>query len=137
MLVLDTNIVLDWLLFDDPSCAGLAAAIASQDVRWIASTAMHGELRHVLARGIPSKRAGDPAAVLRGWERWVEIVEPRDLPPVRSMRCSDADDQMFIDLALQARATALVSRDRAVLRLARRAAPLGLAIVSARDWTRR
>ena len=50
------------------------------------------------------------------------------------MRCTDADDQKFIDLALGARAVALLSADRAVLRLARRAAAFGLVITTVAGW---
>jgi predicted nucleic acid-binding protein len=50
------------------------------------------------------------------------------------MRCTDADDQKFIDLALAERAVALLSADRAVLRLARRASAWGLAITRASAW---
>jgi predicted nucleic acid-binding protein len=52
------------------------------------------------------------------------------------LRCTDPDDQMFVDLALEAGARWLVSRDRAVLRLARPALPLGLAIVAPERWRR-
>ena len=51
------------------------------------------------------------------------------------MRCTDADDQKFIDLALAARAVALLSADRAVLRLARRASAFGLVITTVAGWT--
>ena len=136
ILVLDTNVVLDWLLCRDPRCDGLGAAIASGRLRWIASASMHDELRHVLARGIVSRRAGDPAAVLRGWDRWAALVVPWDRPSLRPLRCSDGDDQMFIDLALQVRASALLSRDRAVLKLARRADAHGLKILTVEAWQR-
>ena len=43
-LVLDTNVVLDWLLFDNPSAMLLAATITQRQVRWIATAAMRGEL---------------------------------------------------------------------------------------------
>jgi predicted nucleic acid-binding protein len=129
LVVLDTNVVLDWLLFADARCRGLAEAIISGRVRWIASPPMRAELEHVLARGIRSARAGDPGRTLEGWARWSVAVEPCDRPSPRALRCTDADDQKFIDLALHTGAATLVSRDRAVLKLARRAAPLGLAIV--------
>ncbi|MBX3622048.1 MAG: PIN domain-containing protein [Rhizobacter sp.] len=50
------------------------------------------------------------------------------------LRCTDPDDQKFIDLAV-ANARWLVSRDRAVLKLARRAALFGLQVVSPDRWT--
>ena len=137
LLVLDTNIVLDWLYFADPRCAALAQAVESGLVRWIASPAMRDELAHVLARGVRVQRPGDSAAVWAGWQRWVEMVEPllHALPP--GLRCTDPDDQKFIDLAWQTRASALLSRDSAVLKLARRAAAHGLRIESVAAWSRR
>jgi predicted nucleic acid-binding protein len=39
-------------------------------------------------------------------------------------RCSDPDDQKFIELAAASGAQGLVSKDRAVLKLRRRCAPL-------------
>jgi predicted nucleic acid-binding protein len=50
-VVLDTNVVLDWLLFNDPSVAKLAAAVVGGRVRWLATAAMRDELTHVLGRG--------------------------------------------------------------------------------------
>lgn len=134
VVVLDTNVVLDWLLFEDPRCAPLGAAIAAGRLRWIASAPMRAELEHVLGRGIGAGRARDASTVLDCWERWSATVEPWDQPSPRHLRCSDGDDQKFIDLALQVRASALLSRDLAVLRLARRAALDGLAIVTIAGW---
>ncbi|WP_369293093.1 PIN domain-containing protein [Klebsiella variicola] len=51
------------------------------------------------------------------------------------MVCRDQDDQKFIDLALDARARWLVSRDKAVLALAKRARARQLLIVTPERWT--
>jgi predicted nucleic acid-binding protein len=134
-VVLDTNVVLDWLLFDDRRCAALGLAIAEARVRWIATAAMRGELAHVLASGrIRGRWPGDAESTLRGWDRWASVLEP-PLAALTTPRCTDADDQIFIDLALGAGAHALLSRDRAVLKLARRTAPRGLAILVPERWT--
>jgi len=144
LLVLDTNVVLDWLHFGDPSCERLGRGIECREVRWIATIAMRQELQHVLLRGIPGRLRIDPIDVLRNWDRWVTTVEPNDRTPSEtklsvhptspSLRCKDASDQKFIDLALATNASALLSRDRAVLRLAGRAAAHGLHIQTAADW---
>ncbi len=47
LLVLDTNVVLDWLFFADPACALLSTAIRRRQVRWIAS---QGDARRDRAR---------------------------------------------------------------------------------------
>jgi putative PIN family toxin of toxin-antitoxin system len=136
LVVLDTNVVLDWLLFEDRRCAALALAIVEARVRWIATAAMRGELAHVLARGLIRGRwPGNAESTLRGWDRWASVVEPTAAAALNAPRCSDRDDQMFIDLALGVRARFLVSRDRALLKLARRATPLGVTILTPERWT--
>ncbi len=135
-LVLDTNVVLDWLYFADPRCAALAQAVAAGQVRWLATTAMCDELRHVLERGVRPARPGDSAAVWTGWQRWASGVDPGGGAMPAGLRCTDPDDQKFIDLAWQVGACALLSRDRAVLKVARRAAALGLRICDVDGWQR-
>ncbi|WP_310384090.1 putative toxin-antitoxin system toxin component, PIN family, partial [Roseateles sp.] len=55
------------------------------------------------------------------------------LPAIRLV-CRDKDDQMFIDLALAEQAGFLISKDRAVLALAKRARRVGLAIMTPEAW---
>jgi predicted nucleic acid-binding protein len=134
-IVLDSNVVLDWLYFRDARCSALANAIGSRRVEWIASAAMRDEIEHVLERGGLGPRWPDgPASVRDGWERWATVVEEISIATPLGMRCSDVDDQKFIDLALAARAVALLSADRAVLKLARRASAWGLAITTVSSW---
>jgi predicted nucleic acid-binding protein len=133
--VLDTNVVLDWLLFNDPSSSGFAAAIATRRLRWVASPAMRAELADVLQRGLSALRGADPTAVLAAWDAHAEVVaEPPRLPGAAALHCSDPDDQKFLDLAHFAGARWLLSRDRAVLRLARRAALFGIVIAVPERW---
>ena len=137
-IVLDTNVVLDWLYFRDRRCASLAEAIAARRVRWIASPAMHSEIEHVIERGsLGDKWPEGSASVLDGWQRWATMVRADDRPSLSRMRCTDPDDQKFIDLAMQIGAGTLLSADRAVLRLARHGRALGLEIATVERWTRR
>ena len=48
-VVLDTNIVLDAFVFDDPATHTLQAALLAGSLRWLASPAMREELARVLA----------------------------------------------------------------------------------------
>jgi len=134
-LVLDSNVVLDWFVFGDPSVRAVATAVTAGQVRWIVTPAMREELEHVLTRSVRLSRKASIADVQAGWRRW---AEPVDAPPsglVLPLRCTDPDDQKFIDLALHAGARALLSRDRAVLKLAGRARRLGLTIQTAARWS--
>ena len=135
-IVLDTNVVLDWLVFADPSSGALAAAIQRHQVRWLATAAMRDELAEVLRRGVGADRGTEPAVALDTWDEHVELRQeaPR-LPAAIPLRCSDADDQKFLDLAHAAGARWLLSRDRAVLRVARRAAAFGIAITVPESWS--
>ena len=100
-VVLDTNAVLDWLVFRHPSCVHWADRLASGSVRWLTSSAMRDELSHILARGVAAAWTPDPGALWASWERHATAVEPLALAgPATRMRCTDPDDQKFIDLAL-------------------------------------
>jgi predicted nucleic acid-binding protein len=136
VLVLDSNVVFDWLIFRDPRVSPLAQAITTGRARWLVTDPMRDEVEHVLTRGPFLSWRFDPPAFWRAWSRWAEPVPtptPSE-PGLRCLRCTDPDDQKFIDLALQVGARALLSRDRAVLKLARRATVLGLNIVAPQHW---
>jgi len=134
-VVLDTNAVLDWLVFRDPSCAAWTDRFADGRVRWIASTAMRVELAHVLARPALAPWRPEPQAVWAAWERWARMLEPvAPAGPAARLRCTDPDDQKFVDLALARGARWLVSRDRAVLKLGRRTRSLGLQVLTPGSW---
>jgi predicted nucleic acid-binding protein len=62
------------------------------------------------------------------------VDDPPSLPPALPLRSSDPDDQVFIDLAVGQQAGWLFSRDRAILRLARRLRPLGVQALSPAAW---
>ena len=129
--VLDTHVVLDWLAFGDPRTRFIEPALAAGQARWLATQAMQGEFERVLARSKFTHLQGnlpDPGAP---WGRW---ATRRPAPPPAPWRCSDPDDQVFIDLAVAERATALFTRDKALRRMAARARSLGLWIGPPELW---
>ena len=119
-LVLDTNIVLDLLVFRDPRVQSLAEGLRAGRLRWIATHAMREELARVLAYPKIAPRVafhrGGPTDVLADFDRHVQLV---DVPLKASVTCGDPDDQKFIDLAVAHRCT-LLSKDREVLRMRKR-----------------
>ena len=128
-VVLDTNIVLDLLVFDDPARAPLAAALDAGELRWLATAAMRSEFERVLGYPLIAGRlaaAGRNASdVLAAFDARAQIV--LEAPARAPCTCSDPDDQIFIDLAV-AQGTRLVSKDRAVLSMRRQLAALGVAV---------
>lgn len=130
--VLDTNVVLDWLLFRDRAAMPLAHAIAAGQVVWLACAHMRCELEQVAGRPALRHRGSGPASLLAAFDRHARLLPPPVAEPL--LRCTDPDDQVFLDLSRAHHARWLVTRDRALLTLARRAAQVGLAIVAPRLW---
>ena len=129
-VVLDTNIVLDLLLFQNPQVQGLRQTLDQQQLHWLATPPMREELARVLAypkiSPVLARLGHSLASLLAQWDARVSVVV---VAPRCAVRCQDPDDQMFIDLAVAHHAQ-LLSKDALVLRLARRLLPLGVVVGS-------
>jgi putative PIN family toxin of toxin-antitoxin system len=125
-IVLDTNIVLDLFIFADPATPALRAALEARSLHWIATQAMRDELERVLAYShiVPRMAYYKITAqeVLAQFDAQVRLA---DVAPKARYVCKDADDQKFIDLAVAHQAL-LLSKDKAVLTLAKRLRTLGV-----------
>ena len=133
-VVLDTNIVLDWLVFADASATAVGTAITSGGLTWLTTPRMHAELRAVLSR--PLSTRWDPARELALTidlsSLAVVCAEPASAG--RPLTCRDTSDQVFIDLARQHGPAVLLTRDRALLALRQHAAASGVVITTAIAW---
>ena len=120
ILVLDTNVWLDWVLFDDPAVTALKAAVQEGRAEIFIDASCEAELERVLAYdlGKHSIDAGKQAACLAECRRIAKRVQ--NAAPIGALpRCPDPDDQMFLEAAAAARADFLVTKDRELLELAR------------------
>ena len=121
-MILDTNVVLDMLIFDDPVIPAFRELVARGEVRWIADQAQRIELGRVLHYSQIAPRVAyygkTVEGVLAAFDAAVEYV-----PEAQKIRftCTDPDDQHFLDLA-SAHQAMLVSKDKAVLKLRKRVA---------------
>ena len=134
-VVLDTNVVLDWLVFRSADSQHLRECMIQGKVRWLASTAMRDELFHVLGRGTLAAWSPNTVEISAAWDRYCLPVDA--LVPTGAasrLRCRDRDDQRFIDLAVAHGARWLLSKDRAVLKLAGRARLFGVEILKPAAW---
>ena len=135
-VVLDTNVLLDWLVFGHPCGEAIEHRLCAGSARWIASTELQGELMHVLGRGGLDRWKPDLQRIESAWNLHAINLRPPESLGMHRLRCTDTDDQKFIDFALAHRA-ALLTRDRAVLKLARRAGRFGFAILTPEQWLAR
>ena len=141
-IVLDTNVCLDLLLFDDPGVATLAQALLSGRLIAVANADTRAEWLRVLA--YPVLRL-DPRRQAELIDLFDALVADVGAAPAaaRSMaadpplpRCSDPDDQKFLELARDASARWLLSRDRDLLALAARCRRLGLfSVMTPHAWS--
>jgi putative PIN family toxin of toxin-antitoxin system len=118
-VVLDTNTVMALWWWGDPRLTPLAEAIEAGRFTPCAREDTLEELARVLAYrqfGVPGERQ---AAILAEYRVRCTAV-PEDAAPAAALPvCRDADDQKFLELARDAGAALLVSRDKVLLRLDR------------------
>lgn len=135
-VVIDTQTVLDWQFFANPTCQDWSLPGSPRGGWvWLATAAMRAELQTVLARPWPARWQASPAAVLDFFDTHARLCPaPGAVSPALTLRCTDPDDQKFIDLALAQAPCQLVTRDRALLKLARRAQARQVLILQPQGW---
>lgn len=130
-LVLDTNVVLDLLHFGDPAVAPIRRALQDGRAICVGNAACRDELAHVLSRPQFKIGADDARRIL---DEYDVLAQPcggaggEALPPLPP--CRDPADQKFLELAQAAQADLLVTKDKALLALAKKAASLGFRIAT-------
>lgn len=117
-LVLDTNTVLALWMFRDPALHALRTWIEAGRCQLYSREDAIEELTRVLAyrqfRLDPTARDSIQAEYRS--RLTLTASDPADAP---LPACSDRDDQKFLEIALLSRASTLLTRDRALLRLAK------------------
>lgn len=116
--VLDTNVWLDWLVFAEPTVAPIARGVESGALTVLGSDETRAEWLDVIARPTFGLDEHSRAAAAASWDRWVHRCARA---PACVLACRDRDDQKFVDLAVAEHAAWLVTRDKALLALARHA----------------
>jgi uncharacterized protein len=126
-IVLDTNVWLDWLVFADPCVAAIRAAVADGRAELFIDGPCEAELERVLGYDLGRRftlHATAQSACLAECRRLAHRIGAAAPEAERAAlpACRDRDDQKFLEAALAAEADVLVTKDRALLDLARRSA---------------
>jgi uncharacterized protein len=139
-LVLDTNIVLDCLVFGDPAMCELTAAIDARRVQVLFHQYGIDELERVLTYPQCRLTVTEQRHVL---DRYLVAATLAPMPdgfsrdtlllPPGFPRCRDRDDETFLALAYHAKADGLVTKDKALLKLRRKVRRFGVAILAPAD----
>jgi len=124
-IVLDTNVCLDLFVFMDPRWAPLMAALEAGTVEAVTRADCRDEYRVVLHYShLPLDDSTRPNAAER-FDALIKVIAPAQ-KPVRLPVCSDKDDQKFLEVARDSAAEILITKDKALLKLARKTAQAGL-----------
>jgi len=124
-IVIDTCVCLDLYVFADARAATLRGALERGEVEAVTNDACRDEWLRVLA--YPQFAIDDErrAALVARFD--AHVARRTDAPRAIALPpCADPDDQKFLELARDADACALVTKDRALLKLWRRVARLAL-----------
>ena len=135
--VLDTNVVIDWLMFNDPYMDPLRERVVDGRLVVLTHEPAIVELKRVLAY---RQLKLDATRQTEIFNRYLALTTVVALPEGASLknlmtpgnfpRCRDRDDEHFIALAFHQTADALVSRDNAVFGMKSRVAKFGLTILN-------
>jgi len=129
-VVFDTHTVVSALLFGHGQLSWLRDHWRSDDLAALVSRPTIDELIRVLAYPKFDLDKAEIEALLADYLPFTEAVAVSPQP--QSPQCSDIDDQIFVDLAIQGRADILVTGDRALLTM-----DFAVAIEQAADYKRR
>ena len=130
ILVLDTNVLMDIWVFGNPASGRIRAALCEGRAMAVRSVRTDEEFADVLSRAtfsIPQQRQRE---IIEEWIALSHPLEPGEARCAHEPLCRDGDDQKFIHLASCAGADMLVTRDKLVLKVARKAAKAHLLILS-------
>jgi putative PIN family toxin of toxin-antitoxin system len=138
-LIVDTNVWLDWLLFNDDCVLELKQLHSKNRIRIIATHQMRAELEEVIHRAeigpkfIARSQFSTLAAIMHEFDRLVVLL-PTPPTVFDAPQCKDGDDQIFLDLAIVESAN-LISKDRAVLAMAKKfKAMYGVEVITPRNF---
>ena len=139
-IVLDTNVCLDLFVFHDPRWQHLLSAMQQDQVECVTSSSCRMEWTLVLNYKKLALTEVQQQSLLAEFDALIHVI-PDDEASIDLLiklpLCRDKDDQKFLVLAHTAQADFLITKDKALLKLARKTSRLGLfTITSPEAWTK-
>ena len=121
-VVLDTNVCLDLFMFQDTRWQVLHDALKHGEIEAVTSASCRMEFILVLGYTKMQLSLESQATLLKEFDQLITLIDsPADFTTAGLLpRCKDGDDQKFLELAYQSRADTLITKDKALLKLARK-----------------
>ena len=134
-IVLDTNVCLDLFVFRDPRWNGLLQAMQAQQVEAVTREDCRMEWLIVLDYPHLPLKQEDKPAIRAEFDRLITCLPNAAVNTFGLPLCTDPDDQKFLELSLQAGAEVLITKDKALLKLAKKTARKNMfAIMTPQLW---
>jgi len=134
--VLDTNVVIDWLVFDDPFMTPLRTRAIDGSIGIVSHELTIEELARVLRYPMLNLSEARSEEILRRYvDQTIKVRMPDGFArdawslPKGFPSCRDRDDDLFLALAFHSHASALVTRDKLLLKMRKRVRKFGVTIL--------
>ena len=135
LVVLDTNVCLDLFVFRDPSVKPFHDAIKANTFHVITRKDCREEWLRVLDYPKLDLNELEKERSKLEFDKLIHLISPEERDHHLLPACSDKDDQKFLELAFDARAACLITKDKALLKLARKNIRNGFfRIISPEHW---
>jgi uncharacterized protein len=116
-VVLDTNILLDLFYFKDKSVEYLYKCLKNQAIEAYTCENIWDEFTEVLMRK-PFLQSTEAVNLLRN--TYQDLLIWRAPSPSATIKCSDPDDQIFIDMAIELAPSLIITKDNDLLKIRKR-----------------
>ena len=138
-IVVDTNVCLDLFMFRDQRWQLLVDGLKRGEIEAVTSASCRMEFMLVLAYEKMQLSTESQAAIMQEFDQLIRMVElptePSATHVIKLPLCKDRDDQKFLELAYASQADILITKDKALLKLARKTIRLQLfRIFSPESW---
>jgi predicted nucleic acid-binding protein len=132
--ILDTNIWLDWLVYNDPALTAFIRGYEEACFSIVYTTEMLTEFAIVIRRAAFKRSKTEQKALIDRFKSVATLVE---LPAERirsGLKCHDPADQIYLDAAFFFKVDGLISKDKMVLALKNKAAKHQIWIGTPLQW---
>lgn len=125
-IVLDTNVCLDLFVFQDPRWQALRNALENKQIDAVTREDCRNEWLHVLDYPHLPVTPEIKEKVIAEFDRLIRCIPVEECNTFGLPVCSDKDDQKFLETSLQIQASVLITKDKALLKLAKKTKKRGM-----------
>ena len=136
-VILDTNVCLDLFVFRDTRWDALLASLKNGELEAVTKEDCRNEWLRVL--DYPHLPLDDDSRrqSITEFDALIACIAPEVRVGIRLPICNDRDDQKFLELACDSRAECLITKDKALLKLAKKTTQSGLfRILTPERWVK-